>query len=128
MSVICTHFALDSNHLSGDSHTVHWCETHQEPGFLVYGGLEIRNSQVYARIPREAADTTIPSGQTSIRLSNDRVIYVHKVVLCSRNEYFKALCRLESRFAVSTDKRHESDLAANTPPGERADRDRAQRR
>jgi hypothetical protein len=52
-----------------------------------------------------------------IRLNDGRGIHVHKMVLCSRNEYFNKLCELESRFAVGTTHCHVPDLAANISVG-----------
>ena len=59
----------------------------------------------------------------TVRLSDGRGINVHKMVLCTRNEYFNKLCGLESRFTVGTTKSPVPDIDVDTFAGERASRD-----
>jgi hypothetical protein len=37
----------------------------------------------------------------TIKLSNDKEIHVHKIIVCARNSYFAKLCGPGSQFAVS---------------------------
>jgi len=38
----------------------------------------------------------------TIKLSNDKEVHVHKIIVCSRNPYFAKLCGPGSQFAVSS--------------------------
>jgi hypothetical protein len=131
MSAFRPRVTLDSIQVFGHSHTICWHETHKEPGFLADGDIQVGYSKVCVRrflckrheLTSSSWYNSPKWSDLSIRLSSGRSVHVHKMVLCSRNEYFNKLCGLESRFAVSTAERHVPDLAANTSTGERAGRD-----
>lgn len=134
----CLPLALASRSTRIISAVAPWSSTgiDKEPGCLTHGDLQVGHSEVCVRrLLCERRELTSSSWYNSSRwsdltiwLSNGRGIFVHKMVLCSRNEYFNKLCGLESRYTVSIAKLRVSDLVTDTFTGERPGRDRAQGR